>query len=151
MLVISRRVAPRLSDLSQEEVSDLFCSAQAIGRVIEKVYGGESLTFALQVCSTESLAGHFSYGRSKDGASAGQTVPHVHVHIIPRKAGDWLHNDDIYRDVGLFHAILARANVGGRSIVPKRFLDSQLRLPRTPEQMATEAASLVKYFPDRQM
>jgi hypothetical protein len=30
---------------------------------------------------------------------AGQTVPHVHVHIIPRKKGDWANNDDIYPEI----------------------------------------------------
>ncbi|PWA92291.1 FRAGILE HISTIDINE TRIAD [Artemisia annua] len=32
----------------------------------------------------------------KDGPLAGQTVPHVHIHIIPRIAGDWKDNDKIY-------------------------------------------------------
>ena len=30
---------------------------------------------------------------------AGQTVPHVHVHIIPRNKGDWANNDDIYKEL----------------------------------------------------
>ena len=28
-----------------------------------------------------------------------QTVPHVHVHVLPRVAGDFADNDDIYREV----------------------------------------------------
>jgi len=32
----------------------------------------------------------------QDGAQAGQTVPHVHVHILPRKKGDFENNDEVY-------------------------------------------------------
>lgn len=32
----------------------------------------------------------------QDGAQAGQTVPHVHVHILPRKLGDFENNDEVY-------------------------------------------------------
>lgn len=38
----------------------------------------------------------------KDGPQAGQTVPHVHIHIIPRKKGDFENNDEIY-DAVSFH------------------------------------------------
>ena len=32
----------------------------------------------------------------QDGETAGQSVPHVHVHCLPRKAGDFKRNDDVY-------------------------------------------------------
>lgn len=32
----------------------------------------------------------------QDGPQAGQTVPHVHIHVIPRKSGDFEKNDEIY-------------------------------------------------------
>ena len=35
----------------------------------------------------------------QDGRDAGQTVEHVHVHIIPRRPGDFQRNDDIYEEV----------------------------------------------------
>lgn len=31
-----------------------------------------------------------------DGAGAGQTIPHLHVHILPRRPGDFSQNDDVY-------------------------------------------------------
>lgn len=36
---------------------------------------------------------------AKDGASAGQSVPHVHVHLLPRKEHDFAHNDDVYDEL----------------------------------------------------
>ncbi|KAB1225644.1 Nitrilase and fragile histidine triad fusion protein NitFhit [Morella rubra] len=35
----------------------------------------------------------------QDGPQAGQSVPHVHIHILPRKAGDFERNDDIYEAI----------------------------------------------------
>ena len=32
----------------------------------------------------------------QDGPAAGQTVPHVHIHVLPRKLGDFEPNDKIY-------------------------------------------------------
>ncbi|PAV22843.1 diadenosine 5, 5 -P1,P4-tetraphosphate asymmetrical hydrolase [Pyrrhoderma noxium] len=84
VLVIPTRVVPRLADLSPAEVAALFTSVQHVGRVVERVYGADSLTIACQ-----------------DGKAAGQSVPHVHVHVLPRKApgkGDTFekNNDEVY-------------------------------------------------------
>ena len=70
VLVIPKRIVKRFAELSAEEVSDMFLSAQEIGKVIEREFKGESLTITVQ-----------------DGESAGQTVAHVHVHLIPRVKG----------------------------------------------------------------
>jgi len=52
--------------------------------------------------------------KSQDGPQAGQTVPHVHIHIIPRKAGDFEKNDEIYDAVDTAAFIfLKRVNVLG--------------------------------------
>lgn len=32
----------------------------------------------------------------QDGPESGQSVPHVHVHILPRRRGDFEENDEIY-------------------------------------------------------
>jgi hypothetical protein len=54
-------------------------TAQRVGRVLEKHHGASALTLAIQ-----------------DGADAGQTVPHVHVHVLPRRGGDFERNDEVY-------------------------------------------------------
>ncbi len=79
ILVIPTRVVRRFRDMTTDEVSDLFATVQHVGRVIEPIYGASSLTIALQ-----------------DGPDAGQSVPHVHVHVLPRCPGDFERNDDIY-------------------------------------------------------
>ncbi|KAI8867623.1 HIT-like protein, partial [Ramicandelaber brevisporus] len=82
VLVVSRRPVQRMSELTAEEVSDIFTNAQTVCRVVEKVWNAEAVTVAVQ-----------------DGEAAGQTVPHFHVHLIPRRTGDYPHNDDVYRDL----------------------------------------------------
>lgn len=55
------------------------CLAHQVGAVLEPHYGAQSLTMAIQ-----------------DGPAAGQTVPHVHIHLLPRKVGDFEKNDEVY-------------------------------------------------------
>ena len=62
---------PRFNDLSAAEVQDLFLTVQQVSRMVERVFNASSLNIAIQ-----------------DGLDAGQSVPHVHAHIIPRKKDD---------------------------------------------------------------
>ncbi|XP_072954360.1 bifunctional bis(5'-adenosyl)-triphosphatase/adenylylsulfatase FHIT [Typha angustifolia] len=79
VLVCSRREVKRYVDLSADEISDLWLTAKEVGGRLEKYHNASSLTLNIQ-----------------DGPQAGQTVPHVHIHIIPRKEGDFEKNDEIY-------------------------------------------------------
>ncbi|KAI9104730.1 HIT-like domain-containing protein [Phlyctochytrium arcticum] len=124
VLIMPRRVVARFADLTSEEVSDLYLNAQAIGKVIEKEYEGTSLTFTTQ-----------------DGPQAGQTVAHVHVHIIPRKKGDWANNDDIYPEIDQ----KSKEMVKELQEKPKG-VDNEERKPRTQEDMAAESAKLRTFF-----
>jgi bis(5'-adenosyl)-triphosphatase len=80
VLVSPRRVVPRFNDLSAAEVQDLFLTVQRVSRTIERVYSATALNIAIQ-----------------DGRDAGQSVPHVHAHIIPRKKEDLPEADAIYK------------------------------------------------------
>ena len=88
-------------------------SSQQIGAVLEKHTNTTSLTFVIQ-----------------DGKEAGQTVEHVHVHIMPRRGGDFKRNDQIYDDL--------------------ERVDADNRKPRTAQEMADEASELAKLFPNNQ-
>lgn len=70
-LVCPVRRVPRLSQLSNSETADLFLTVKLVSSVLERVYRADALNVAVQ-----------------DGVEAGQSVNHVHVHIIPRRRGD---------------------------------------------------------------
>ena len=52
--------------------------------ISQQVYSNTALTLAVQ-----------------DGSDAGQTVEHVHVHLLPRRPGDFQKNDDVYEKVSI--------------------------------------------------
>ncbi|KAH1153241.1 hypothetical protein GYH30_049063 [Glycine max] len=79
VLICPKREVKRFGDLTADETSDLWLTAQKVGRQLETYHKASSLTLAIQ-----------------DGPQAGQTVPHVHIHLIPRKSGDFEKNDEIY-------------------------------------------------------
>jgi len=69
VLVIPRRVAPRYADLTAEERQDLWNTVREVQRVICAAYGAPASHLGLQ-----------------DGPDSGQSVPHVHVHVLPAMA-----------------------------------------------------------------
>ncbi|KAF1813362.1 HIT domain-containing protein [Eremomyces bilateralis CBS 781.70] len=71
VLVSSTRRVPRLRDLTLREISDFWATVHRVSRTIERVYQADGMNVAVQ-----------------DGAAAGQSVPHVHCHIIPRRLKD---------------------------------------------------------------
>lgn len=85
VLVSPIRVVDRLSQLTTSEISDLFACAQLVGDAVLKAHPhADSLTVTVQ-----------------DGPSAGQSVKHVHVHIMPRWPTDRFNasaegNDSVY-------------------------------------------------------
>eukprot|EP00834_Sanchytrium_tribonematis_P009082 NODE_1469_length_994_cov_0.446927.p1 type:complete len:157 gc:universal NODE_1469_length_994_cov_0.446927:538-68(-) len=79
VLLVPKRVVPRYYDLTDEETNEIAVQSKIIGRVVEKLFDATSLTFVCQ-----------------DGKDSGQSVPHVHLHILPRKPNDFSRNDDIY-------------------------------------------------------
>lgn len=126
-----RRVTPRLSDLTHTEVTDLFLTVQRVGRMIQRVYNGTSLNIAMQ-----------------DGADAGQSVAHVHTHIIPRAKADL---DDRGGSDAIYDMLEGEeGNVGKqlrecpehRPPFPK--VDNEARKPRSKEEMVEEAQRLAQ-------
>lgn len=79
VLVASRRCVQRLKELRPEEIADFFQTVCKVQRMLEQVHATSSSTVTVQ-----------------DGELAGQTVRHVHCHIMPRRVGDFAQNDDIY-------------------------------------------------------
>jgi len=78
-LICPVRRVPRLSQLTTSETSDLFLTVKSVSAMLERVYRADALNVAVQ-----------------DGVEAGQSVNHVHVHIIPRRKGDVEDGDQVY-------------------------------------------------------
>lgn len=119
VLVIPQTPYKRLTDVPDAEVGAMFTAAKRIGGVLERVFGGDALTVSVQ-----------------DGASAGQTVDHVHIHVLPRRSGDIVPKDAMYDHLERFGLELVAAQTNG-----VHQLDSERR-PRSKEQMSAEAAWL---------
>merc|ERR1712032_620185 len=98
-----------------DELGDLWYLAQQMSIVLEKQYKAEAITFAIQ-----------------DGKYAGQTINHVHVHIIPRFANDFEKNDDIYAELEKESSEFVQS-IGVE--------DDARRNTQTEEEMISEAAS----------
>ncbi|XP_066206834.1 bis(5'-adenosyl)-triphosphatase [Saccopteryx leptura] len=132
VLVCPLRPVERFRDLRPDEVADLFQATQRVGTVVETHFQGTSLTFAMQ-----------------DGPDAGQTVKHVHIHVLPRKAGDFHRNDSIYDEMLPCCDPMAvlRMEVGFPQLQKHdKEVEDSPALWRSEEEMAAEAAALRAYF-----
>lgn len=126
VLVVPRRVVPLLSDLTDDEHDDLWRSVRAIQNALRSHLSAGGFNVAVQ-----------------DGRDAGQSVPHVHVHILPRLKGDFARNDDVY-DALEEWAPRDNVRIGGGSAL--EVAEDEDRINRTLEQMAKEAASYRSLF-----
>lgn len=79
LVATKRSNVSRVEEMTVDETKDLFYVACRIAKVLDDYYGCESTTITVQ-----------------DGVFAGQTVKHVHCHIMPRREGDFENNDEIY-------------------------------------------------------
>ena len=132
---------PRFNDLSTAEVQDLFLTVQRVSRMVERVFKASSLNIAIQ-----------------DGVDAGQSVPHVHAHIIPRKKDDLEEKggtDAIYgmmesEDADLNKQLAEKERAARTDLADEekraRFpaVDNDSRKPRSDEEMQKEAEWLAQ-------
>ncbi len=70
-VVIPKKHYAHFTDMDADDVKDLFASVKKIAIAVEK--------------ATEADGSNIGLNNKK---AAGQEVPHVHIHIIPRKDGD---------------------------------------------------------------
>ena len=66
-LVAPNRVVQYINDLSEDERNDLLNTVNRVSKVLQLGYKTDGVGITVQ-----------------DGVAAGQTVPHVHFHVIPR-------------------------------------------------------------------
>jgi len=70
-LIIPKTHAARIEDLSAEDAAALFSALHRLAKPIREAVEAEAATVGIN-----------------DGPGSGQEVPHVHVHVIPRRRGD---------------------------------------------------------------
>lgn len=124
LVVPLRTQVVHLSQLTPQENADYFKAVQLIHKFIMWVYDAQSVNIAIQ-----------------DGPEAGQSVPHLHTHIIPRyrlnnigdamyqKLDDWNVRRDEY----------VQSKVDGTKFKPDADED---RKPRSMEEMKREVQLL---------
>ncbi len=83
-LVMLKRHVPSLLDASPDELAELFAAARRVAGAVQNAVEADCFHIELN-----------------DGPAAGQEIPHVHIHIIPRRQGDgisggWKHTS--YQD-----------------------------------------------------
>ena len=139
---MSTRVVPHLSQLTEEEYVDLWTTVRRVQTMLEKKYFADNNDNNNNNNNVTAAAFNVAV---QDGRNAGQSVPHVHVHILPRINGDFERNDDVYDELEAWAPTAKDAEAkkqhqqqqeeGGRLEV----LDDADRKDRTMEQMGVEA------------
>lgn len=71
VLVVPRRAVATLAELDAATRSHLWETALRIAQAQQRAFGSQAQHFLVN-----------------DGRAASQTVPHVHLHVVPRYAGD---------------------------------------------------------------
>ncbi len=71
MLIIPNRHVPNYFDCTKEEVTDLWETVNHAKQLVEKQHTPDSYNIGINVSKM-----------------AGQSVPHTHIHLIPRYEGD---------------------------------------------------------------
>ena len=70
-LVSPKRVVETMEELTEKELLDIFALAADIKAALQKTFGAEGFNLAWN-----------------EGKKYGQSVPHFHLHIVPRTPGD---------------------------------------------------------------
>lgn len=81
-LVIPNKHYESLFELPDDELSEMMLFARKITAVLKSVFKSGGFDWTIQ-----------------DGVSAGQTVPHLHLHIIPRKPLDLPESNEWYSKI----------------------------------------------------
>ena len=134
VLICPIRSVPRLTSLTSPEITDLMLTTQRVQKMLAKKYFSSS---------GKPEDGSFNIA-IQDGEAAGQSVKHVHVHIIPRTErdgkGDGIY-DELAGEEGNVGGYLWDEAVGGRPVPKGRFpkIEDEKRMPRTQKEMREEA------------
>lgn len=102
-LIVPNRHVERFEELTDNELSELLIFTKKVNHILNRYFPNSGFNWTIQ-----------------DGFAAGQTVSHVHVHVIPR------HNKDL-PDPGDWYPLIEKNE--------DQFLDSSTRPKLTDEQL----------------
>jgi bis(5'-adenosyl)-triphosphatase len=122
VLVVPQTTVPRMADLEEADYTALWSLVRKVQAALKQAYP-DTTAFNVAV---------------QDGKAAGQSVPHVHVHILPRSGGDFERNDDVYDALEAWAP--TKAMVYSKESTDIAVPDDSDRIDRTIEQMADEAS-----------
>jgi histidine triad (HIT) family protein len=71
VVIVPRKHAALVEEMSREDAASLFRTVVRLVGPVRKALGADATTIGVN-----------------DGEASGQTIPHVHVHIVPRWKGD---------------------------------------------------------------
>jgi len=147
VLVVPSRVVPKLADLKDEEYDDLWRSVKMVQHVLQQCYHTIAADNHVNgAVRTDSFGFNVAV---QDGPAAGQSVPHVHVHILPRNGGDFQRNDDIYdalQDWAPTNALAEDKIENGRGRGSLLVPSDENRRDRTMQEMEDEASRYRSMF-----
>ncbi|CAL6294149.1 unnamed protein product [Bathycoccus prasinos] len=118
VLVVPKRIVEKFEEMTTEEITDVMSTSQRVSKAVKKIHSANSMTLTVQ-----------------DGKDAGQTVFHVHVHVMPRKPNDFARNDDVYEKLEKCEEEERKARMDFAE-------DGEERTPRGEEEMEKEATEL---------
>jgi len=86
-MIIPKKHRESLFELSEDELSEFMMMGRNTAQFLAKVFDTDAFDWAIQ-----------------EKEAAGQSVPHLHMHIVPRKIGD-------LKDPGAWYQALEKKNV----------------------------------------
>lgn len=102
-LIVPKRHLGTILDLNDTELSEMMIFARKVTTVLLEVFHAEAFDWSVQ-----------------DKAAAGQTIFHLHMHLVPRSEGDLKEPGDWYPEI--------KNNY-------RKILDSEKRKKLIPEEM----------------
>lgn len=82
VLLIPKRHVETFFDLGKQEIDDFFCLLLNVRQIIQKNFQPDGFNIGINI-----------------GTAAGQTIMHLHIHLIPRYIGDIEHPEGGVRRV----------------------------------------------------
>lgn len=115
-MIVPKRHVETIFELNDEELADLFRFSREITHLLMNVFDADGFDWSLQ-----------------ESAAAGQSISHLHLHIIPRKTGD-------LKRPGDWFALLEKQR--------HTLIDSPRRAKLSPDEIKSTIAFIQKQVTD---